>query len=217
MTREEQQYLIEQANNPNIKDIGEVSDGYHTFNSLYNQRLCLWAALVKAYNDKAWKTRRHHDGEPCFDGGWFLVGISTPAGDYTYHYELKDWNLFDCKVLDKAPEFDGHTDKDVTRVLSLHPNQRHQWYDAQGDNVPAYGREVIVIGRDGKVFYGHRPNPKEVTMVDGKPYHTKTYDKNGWNWPNIALWLDVEVPDKLIDEIATEYFEEQKQLSRKKE
>jgi len=70
-----------------------------------------------------------------------------------------------------------------------------QWYDAQGDNVPEYGKEVIVIGRDGKVFYGHRPDPKEVTMVEGKPYHAKTYDKNGWNWPNIALWLDVEVPD----------------------
>ena len=83
-----------------------------------------------------------------------------------------------------------------------------QWYDAQGDNVPKYGREVIVIGRDGKVFYGHRPDPKEVTMVEGKPYHAKTYDKNGWNWPNIALWLDVEVPDELIDKITTEYFKE---------
>lgn len=83
-----------------------------------------------------------------------------------------------------------------------------QWYDAQGDNVPEYGREVIVIGRDGKIFYGHRPDPKEVTMVEEKPYHAKTYDKNGWNWPDIALWLDVEVPDKLIDEITTEYFRE---------
>lgn len=117
MNKEERQYLIEQANT--VSEIGEVSDGYHTFNSLYRQRLYLWAALVKAYKDKAWKSRFHHDGEPCFGGGWFIVGITTPAGDYTYHYELKDWNLFDCKVLDKAPEFDGHTDKDVTRVLTL--------------------------------------------------------------------------------------------------
>lgn len=120
MTEQEKQFLIEQANT--VSEIGEVSDGYHTFNSLYNQRLCLWAALVKAYKDKAWKSRLHHDGEPCFGGGWFIVGITTPAGDYTYHYELKDWNLFDCKVLDKAPEWDGHTDKDVSRVLMLQPN-----------------------------------------------------------------------------------------------
>lgn len=117
MTEEEKQYLIEQANT--VSEIGEVSDGYHTFNSLYRQRLYLWAALVKAHKDKAWKSRCHHDGEPCFGGGWFIVGITTPAGDYTYHYELKDWNLFDCKVLDEAPEFDGHTDRDVTRVLTL--------------------------------------------------------------------------------------------------
>lgn len=86
-----------------------------------------------------------------------------------------------------------------------------RWYDAQGDNVPEYGREVIVIGRDGKVFYGHRPDPKEVTMVEGKPYHAKTYDKNGWNWPNIALWLDVEVPDELIEQITDKWFEENEQ------
>ena len=133
MTQEEKQYLIEQADT--VSEIGEVSDGFHTFNSLYNQRLCLWAALVKAYKDKAWKTRRHHDGEPCFGGDWFLVGITTPAGDYTYHYELKDWNLFDCKVLDKAPEFDGHTDKDVTRILSLHPNQHPHWIPVE-DGLP---------------------------------------------------------------------------------
>lgn len=86
--------------------------------------------------------------------------------------------------------------------------RKNLWYDAQCDNVPEYGREVIVIGRDGKVFYGHRPNPEEVTMVEGKPYHAKTYDKNGWNWPNIALWLDVEIPHEMVDKIVTAYFKE---------
>lgn len=86
--------------------------------------------------------------------------------------------------------------------------RKNLWYDAQGDIVPEYGREVIVIGRDGKVFFGHRPDPKEVTMVEGKPYHAKTYDKNGWNWPDIALWLDVEIPHETVDKIATEYYKE---------
>ena len=150
MTQEEKQYLIEQADT--VSEIGEVSDGFHTFNSLYNQRLCLWAALVKAYKDKAWKTRRHHDGEPCFGGDWFLVGITTPAGDYTYHYELKDWNLFDCKVLDKAPEFDGHTDKDVTRILSLHPNQHPHWIPVEEELPPA---SCGVISDPVLVFIGN--------------------------------------------------------------
>jgi len=103
----------------NIDDIGEFSDGYHTFNSLYEQRCVLFAALVKAYKDKTWKSRRHSDGEKCFDGNWFIVGIETPEGQYTYHYENKDWELFDCKEIERAHEWDGHTDKDVKRLLSL--------------------------------------------------------------------------------------------------
>ena len=99
--------------------IGEMSDGYHTFNGLYYQRMVLFAALVKAYKDKAWKSLHHEDGELCFGGGWFIVGIDTPQGSYTYHYEDKDWNLFDCIELPVAKHWDGHTEADVTRLLSL--------------------------------------------------------------------------------------------------
>ena len=83
--------------------------------------------------------------------------------------------------------------------------------------MPEYGREVIVIGQDGKVFYGHRPDPKEYVVVEGEKLFAKTYDKNGWNWPDIALWLDVEIPDELIDKITTEYFKENKQPPRKED
>lgn len=40
-------------------------------------------------------------------------------GGFPYHYEDKDWDLFHCKEVATAPEWDGHTDKDVERVLSL--------------------------------------------------------------------------------------------------
>ena len=99
--------------------IGEMSDGYHTFNGLYYQRMVLFAALVKAYKDKAWKSHRHEDGELCFGGGWFIVGIDTPDGSYTYHYEDKDWDRFDCQELPSGKKWDGHTEADVTRLLSL--------------------------------------------------------------------------------------------------
>lgn len=36
--------------------IGDLSDGFHTFNELYYQRMILFAALVKAYKSKAWKS-----------------------------------------------------------------------------------------------------------------------------------------------------------------
>ncbi len=102
--------------------IGDLSDGYHTFNSLYYQRMILFAALVKAHKDRAWKSYRHEDGELCFGGGWFIVGIDTPEGSYTYHYENKDFDLFDCVELPVGKHWDGYTEKDVTRLLSLSTN-----------------------------------------------------------------------------------------------
>ena len=99
---------------------GDLSDGYHTFNELYYQRMMLFAALVKVYKDKAWKSHRHEDGELCFGGGWFVVGIDTPEGSYTYHYEDKYYDLFDCEELPVGKHWDGHTEKDVTRLMSLH-------------------------------------------------------------------------------------------------
>ena len=169
-----------------MSEIGEVSDGYHTFNSLYNQRLCLFAALVNAYKDKAWKTRCHHDSEPCFGGGWFLVGITTPSGDYTYHYELKDWNLFDCKVLDKAPVFDGHTDKDVTRVLTLQPDSHPHWIPVE-ERLPKrlsdesrFSKTVLVYNKAGFI---------DTTYYD--------YEEKEWKWsPSVTHWMEIVPPRK---------------------
>jgi hypothetical protein len=81
--------------------------------------MMLFATIVKQNREKAWKSLRHEDGELCFGGGWFIVGIDTPEGSYTYHYENKYFDLFDCEVLDYGKRWDGHTEKDVTRLLSL--------------------------------------------------------------------------------------------------
>jgi len=102
-----------------LEDIGDFSDGYHTFNDLYKQRAVLFATIVNQNLDKAWKSRKHEDGEPCFGGGWFIVGIDTPVGSYTYHYEDKYWDVYKCVELPVAKHWDGHTDKDVWRLLTL--------------------------------------------------------------------------------------------------
>jgi hypothetical protein len=192
MNREEKQYLIEQVNT--VSEIGEISDGFHTFNSLYNQRLCLWAALVRAYKDKAWKSRLHHDGEPCFGGDWFIVGITTPTGDYTYHYELKDWGLFDCKVLDKAPEFDGHTDKDVTRVLTLQPRHASQWIPVEKE-LPKYD-----VDENGLITYPYQE--VLVSLYDGY-VDTDTYDtqlKAWWKYEGeVEYWMPLPQPPRKED------------------
>lgn len=102
----------------NAADVEKMSDGYHTFADLYEQRLILSAALAKN-NPNAWKSKRHEDGSVPFGGGWFIMGFDTDEGCYTYHYELKDWDLFQCKELDKGKPWDGHTSKDVRRLLSI--------------------------------------------------------------------------------------------------
>lgn len=99
-------------------DVEKMSDGYHTFDDLYEQRLILSAALAKN-NPHAWKSKRHEDGSVPFGGGWFIMGFDTDEGCYTYHYELKDWDLFRCQELDKGKPWDGHTSKDVRRLLSI--------------------------------------------------------------------------------------------------
>ena len=99
-------------------DVEKMSDGYHTFADLYEQRLILSAALAKN-NPNAWKSKRHEDGSVPFGGGWFIMGFDTDEGCYTYHYELKDWELFQCKELNKGKPWDGHTSKDVRRLLSI--------------------------------------------------------------------------------------------------
>ena len=111
--------------------IDDLSDGSHTFRQLYYQRMMLFATIVKQNKDKAWKSLRHEDGEPCFGGGWFIVGIDTPEGSYTYHYEDNYFSLFDCEELEHGKHWDGHTEKDVTRLLSLPSVQsesKRKWY-----------------------------------------------------------------------------------------
>lgn len=104
-----------------IEDIGELSDGYHTFNSLYHQRAILFATIVNQNKDKSWKSWKHEDGHYCFDsdGKWFIVGVDTPKGSYTYHYSKEYWDLFECNELEFGKPWDGHTEEDVDRLLLL--------------------------------------------------------------------------------------------------
>lgn len=105
--------------NVDVENIGKSTDGYHTLDGLYFQRCVLFATLCNTFKEQAWKSRKHADGEDCFDGNWFIVGIDTPKGTYTYYYEIGYWDMFKCKELPVAKEWDRHTEKDVTRLLSL--------------------------------------------------------------------------------------------------
>ena len=124
--------------------IGELSDGYHTYDELYDFRKMYNAVLfnewclnyynyIKAENlgtnfgskpkpkynvHKSWK---HNDGELCFGGGWFIVSAMLPTGLISNHYKSEDWDLFKVPEVEKAIyEYDGHTPQDtLTRLSNL--------------------------------------------------------------------------------------------------
>ncbi len=111
---------------------GNYSDGYHTFNELYEFRKMYNAALFNEWAmdyamgsgvmpgpkydiHKSW---RHHDGELCFGGGWFIVVAMLPTGQISNHYKAEDWDLFKIPEKEKALyPFDGHTSQDVIQRL----------------------------------------------------------------------------------------------------
>ena len=100
------------------EDMGEVSDGYHTFNELYYYRMLYNAAFFNLL-PKEWvhKSKRHHTGEECFGGGWFIVMANLPTGQVSNHYELKDWDLFKVPEKEFADEWDGHTPQQAAKRL----------------------------------------------------------------------------------------------------
>lgn len=101
-------------------DTNNISDGCHTFGELYDHRAKLFSIICNQdfIWEKAWKSQLHNDGT-MFDG-YFIVGINTPKGQATYHYEIKYWDYFHVKELDRAPEWDGHTANEaIERLLSL--------------------------------------------------------------------------------------------------
>lgn len=86
--------------------------------------------------------------------------------------------------------------------------EKNLWHDAQGNDLPPIDKEVIVLiqpypleGNEYAVSFAHRPNPngcdgKSLTTGKVEHYTPKTYNKGGWNIPDVEWWLDVEMPQK---------------------
>lgn len=114
---------------------GDTSDGYHTFNELYHHRAVLFSVIVKAFPERAWKARQHHDGT-MYDG-MFIVGIDTPVGQASYHYDINPyWDMFACRELERAPEWDGHTPAQaIERIGKLEPVRYGKWTEPYKNDI----------------------------------------------------------------------------------
>jgi hypothetical protein len=110
-------------------------------------------------------------------------------------------------------EYDPNYPRRKAYVLGASETLQGLWKDAQGDDLPEIDREVIVlINYDApsnvphgegystyRVGFGHRPNPdgwdgRNLDTGEVTHYEPKLYDKGGWNGPDIAYWLDLELP-----------------------
>ena len=99
-------------------EVGKVSDGYHTFDELYEHRCILFVALMKTNPKISWRANNHDDGSNY--ESWFVAGMQLPTGDISYHLPLPMWKLLDnvgIKTSNKAPTWDGHTAADVVQRL----------------------------------------------------------------------------------------------------
>lgn len=93
------------------EDTRKVSDGYHTFEELYDHRCLLYIKLCIYAPFQAW----WREGYP----GWPLLFLETPAGQISYHFPEKFLPIVRANI-EKAPEdykWDGHTSQDVLKRL----------------------------------------------------------------------------------------------------
>lgn len=96
-----------------IADDGKVqcSDGYHTFDELYDHRCLLFINLCLVLKHQAY-WRPHY-------AGWPLLGLETAHGQITYHVPEMFLPLFKTKIKEGGPEWDGHSSDDSLKRMML--------------------------------------------------------------------------------------------------
>lgn len=97
---------------------GDTSDGYHTFNELYEHRHALMLALMSSLPTQSWFSQCHDDGSS-FDG-WFIAGVNLPSGPITYHLPDRLFNAAKATLANELPlahKWDGHSAEDVVARL----------------------------------------------------------------------------------------------------
>lgn len=158
MEKKTDKYMNE--NNTKV-DMGEVSDGYHTFNELYEYRMLYNAALFNEFAKQnlydVHKSRLHSDGTlPFDDPEYFIVVAELPTGQISNHYKMKNWDLFDIPVKDKANKYDGHSPKDVAERLREFLSPKPKW-----PKTPAECCKVLGISPHTNDVKGYKHNMLE--------------------------------------------------------
>ena len=115
----------------------------------------------------------------------------------------------------KMNGYDGLDSIEEVKYIANHFakwQKENLWKPADGEDLPEIDREVVAFQEAFptdvdvpsllKIVMAHRPNPKGYdgkSIATGKVEHytPKTYDKGGWNIPDVKYWLDVELPKEI--------------------
>ena len=103
-------------------DTGKISDGYHTFDELYEHRYWLWIKYTELLSSVSeapiWRSKLHSDGS-MFENS-FVLGYGTEPGEQiTYHLPLRLWDATKfAETLERAPKYDGHAPADALERLT---------------------------------------------------------------------------------------------------
>ena len=95
----------------------------------------------------------------------------------------------------------GHDKIKATFIAGAQWQKENLWKPADGGDLPEIDREVIALLDSGKVVFAHRPpeywDGKDIVTGKVTRNYPKTYDKGGWNIPDVKYWLDVELPKEI--------------------
>ena len=98
--------------NKTFKIIGnDISDGYHTFDELYEHRVLLYILAIKGLPEKAYVKLDHYEG-------WDCIYQYINGNQISYHVPVKYRDLYisECEV-DNEHTYDGHTSQDVLNTI----------------------------------------------------------------------------------------------------
>ena len=117
---------------------------------------------------------------------------------------IKDYTNYCSNELADGGFHEWLTPEQALRAVELGRN--NLWKPADGDVLPEIDREVVVFTQNFpddagimKVAIAHRPNPngwdgRNILTGEVNHYTPKTYDKGGWNIPDVRWWLDLDLP-----------------------
>lgn len=132
-----------------VTDIAQVTDGYHSFDELYQHRHALFIALcceLRISGTNVWYSHTHHDGSGY--PGWVLVGADLRTGldangdvtQISYHLPatyIPHLDAAGVTFASRAPYWDGHTSHDVIdRLLAAYGDSATRITTADVEELP---------------------------------------------------------------------------------